>query len=262
MTNNKTHIYNKKCRLIWQNQWAGVVRRSGSAGNTSRDLSHPRTTRWCLHHFTWPYVTPRKDSWHSGRLKSDRRFINRDLHRVQIEGKSAKVVDVVVLRHLRYLGGGDAGGESIGGISMIVEGHKDTDTGGVEGVCMVRRKKETKARQERRKKMATPDGGQKYVDSVGGGGSSGGGGGAAVRQETTTLSVGRSSIHTCVHVFVWATAQIPRNSVLKQTSSVPYDCSGLNTASLTFTADFLILSMLRLNLTLQLLCCLPSTAVR
>ena len=83
---------------------------------------------------------------------------------------------------------------SIGGIGTIVEGHEDTGTGGVEGVCLECRKAASKTRQERRKKTATPDAGQKYGDS--------GGGGAAVRQETTTLSVRGSSSHMCVNVLV------------------------------------------------------------
>ena len=105
-------------------------------------------------------------------------------------------------------GDGDAGGVSIGGIGTIVEGHEDTGTGGVEGVCLVCRKAASKTRQERRKKTATPDAGQKYGDS-------GGGGVAAVRQETTTLSVRGSSSHTYVNVLVWANAQILRNAKLK-----------------------------------------------
>ena len=82
---------------------------------------------------------------------------------------------------------------STGGIGTIVEGHEDTGTGGVEGVCLERRNAATKARQERRNKSVTPHAGQKYDDC---------GGGAAVRQETTTLSVCRSSSHTWMHVFV------------------------------------------------------------
>ena len=116
----------------------------------------------------------------------------------QIVGKSAngaEVVGVMVQRHLRYLGGRRCGGVSTGGIGTMVEGHEDTGTGCVEGVCLERRNAATKARQERRNKSVTPHAGQKYDDC-------GGGGGAAVRQETTTLSMCRSSSHTWMHVFV------------------------------------------------------------
>ena len=60
-----------------------MVGRSGPAGNTSRDSGHRRTTRRCLRRFTRPSVAPRKDSRHSGSLKSERRFRNRDLRRVR-----------------------------------------------------------------------------------------------------------------------------------------------------------------------------------
>ena len=113
-------------------------------------------------------------------------------------------------------GEGDAGGESMGGMSMMVEGHEDAGgTGGEEGVCLVKKETKAMAMQEIRKKTATPDAGHKYDDSAGGGG-----GGAAVRQETTTLSVCRSSSHARAHVFVCANVQLLRSTMLKNVLNV------------------------------------------
>ena len=105
---------------------------------------------------------PRKDYWHSGRLKSDRRFRKRDHRRVPDS-----------MQKCEWCGGGRGygpttpevpGGRRCGGIGTIVKGHEDTGTRGVERVCLERRNAATKARQERRNKSVTPHAGYKYDD--------------------------------------------------------------------------------------------------